>query len=200
MPLGGEQGNTRSRTIRGKIRSHITMRSVFILVGLSCMSHFAAAAQPAAGGSACDQYEWNMNREFSLLAGSPIALSALEERDEEARFTPLDRPLQLALQPGSEVKLLAQPGRSHDVAQSFAGLMPLSVPRASLYRISSNRRLWIDVIGPQGVVPSSKFAMQPDCDKLVKSVAFRLEPGTTYWIQLTGSPAREATLLVTLDR
>jgi hypothetical protein len=60
--------------------------------------------------------------------------------------------------------------------------------------------LWIDVVSPAGVVKSSRFAMQAGCSKLVKSVAFKLEPEIGYWIQLTGSPAREATLLITLDR
>jgi len=41
--------------------------------------------------------------------------------------------------------------------------------------------------------------MQPGCDKLHKSVAFRLEPETDYWIQLSGSPAAQAVLLITPD-
>ena len=76
----------------------------------------------------------------------------------------------------------------------------LYVPRRATYRISSDQRLWIDVVGPAGVVESSKFAMQTGCAKLVKSVAFTLDPEIGYWIQLTGSPVREPMLLITLDR
>jgi hypothetical protein len=50
------------------------------------------------------------------------------------------------------------------------------------------------------VVTSSKFEMQTGCDKLVKSVAFRLEQDTDYWLQLSGSLAPEPMLLITLDR
>jgi hypothetical protein len=78
--------------------------------------------------------------------------------------------------------------------------MLLYVPRSGAYRISSDQRLWIDVVGPDGVVKSSRFAMQIGCAKLVKSVAFRLDPEIGYWIQLTGSPVREPMLLITLDR
>jgi hypothetical protein len=113
-------------------------------------------------------------------------------------YAPLDRRLDLTLQPRSEVKLPEKPGREPG-ADSYAGLLLLRVPRISTYRISSNQRLRIDVIGPRGVVSSSKFAMQPGCDKLHKSVAFSLEPETDYWIQLSGSPAAQAVLLITPD-
>ena len=140
-----------------------------------------------------------MAQELSLLAGAPIKLDALAAQTPEARPTPTDRPLELELQPMADLSLLVKPGREH-AADSFGGLLKLVVPRAASYRISSNRRLWIDVVGPEGVVRSSKFAMARDCGKLAKSVAFGLEPDTDYWIQLAGSPTRDAVLLITLDR
>jgi len=170
------------------------------LLALLLVTQAATAAEPGMGSGGCDDYAWDMKREFFLLGSAPLALAALPERAEAARFTPLDRPLKVALRSGNEVKLLAQPGRSHDAAASHAGLMPLIVPRTSTYRISSDQRLWIDVVGPDGVVKSSKFTMQTGCEKLVKSVAFKLEPQTAYWIQLTGSPVPEPMLLITLDR
>jgi hypothetical protein len=152
--------------------------------------------QSAQGG--CDAFAWNMAREFNLLRATPFALEAVAARDAEAKYTPLDRRLDLTLKPAGEVKLLVPPGREPG-ADSYAGLLPLLVPRISSYRISSDQRLWIDVVGPAGAVKSSKFDMQPGCDKLRKSVAFRLEPETQYWIQLSGSPAANPVLLITLD-
>jgi hypothetical protein len=160
----------------------------------------AGAAESDAATGGCDAYEWDMNREMFLLGTAPIAVAALKARAEDARFTPLDRRLQVTLHPAAEVALLAPPGRAHDAATNHAGLLLLYVPRSGAYRISSDQRLWIDVVGPDGVVKSSRFAMQTGCAKLVKSVAFRLDPEIGYWIQLTGSPAREPMLLVTLDR
>ncbi len=160
----------------------------------------AGAAEPDMGTGGCDAYQWDMNREMFLLDSDPIAVAALKARAESARFTPLDRRLRVSLHPTGEVVLPAPPGRAHDAATSHAGLMLLYVPRSGAYRISSDQRLWIDVVGPDGEVKSSRFAMQTGCAKLVKSVAFQLEPEIAYWIQLTGSPAREPMLLITLDR
>ena len=165
------------------------------LVALLLLSCSARAADPQ---DACEKYDWDMGREFGLLLSTPIKREALAQQIAEAAWTPADRPVEVALRPMAEVKLLAKPGREYTV-ESFGGLLKLSVPRTAGYRISSNQRLWIDVIGPDGVVKSSKFTMQPACDKLRKSVAFRLEPDTDYWIQLSGNPTAEATLLITLD-
>ena len=151
------------------------------------------------GKSGCDAYSWNMGREFSLLLATPFAVEALAVRDPESKYVPLDRRIELKLKPAGEVKLLAPPGREPG-ANSFAGLLQVRLPRTSTYRVSSDQRLWIDVIGPGGVVKSSKFEMQADCEKLRKSVAFRLEPEVDYWIQLSGSPTQTPVLLITLDR
>ena len=58
-----------------------------------------------------------------------------------------------------------------------------SVKAAGTYRVSASERLWIEVVGPAGVVKSSKFAMEAGCESLRKSVAFPLEPETDYWIE-----------------
>jgi hypothetical protein len=157
----------------------------------------AAVPDPAQG---CDTYTWNMAREFQLLSATPWALQALKARDDGARWTPLDRRLEMTLVPEAEVELLAQPERAHDSAQSYAGLMLLLVPRSSSYRISSNQRVWIEVIGPDGPVRSSKFQMRTGCEKLVKTVVFPLEPETRYWLQVSGSPVPDPVVLITLDR
>jgi hypothetical protein len=166
------------------------------LAALLLLCCAAAAAQKQ---DPCDKYEWDMSREFSLLVGTPIKRDALAQQTSEAAWTPTDRPLEVALHPMADLKLLVAPGRE-PAPDSFGGLLKLQVPRTAGYRISSNRRFWIDVIGPGGVVKSIKFTMQAECDKLAKSVAFRLEPDTDYWIQLSGSPTPDAMLLITLDR
>jgi hypothetical protein len=171
-----------------------------VLLALLPLTGAASAAEPGSATGGCEDYQWDMNREMALLGAAPIAVTALKARTEDARFTPLDRRLQVNLHPEAEVTPLAPPGRVHDAAASHAGLMLLYVPRSGAYRISSDQRLWIDVVGPDGVVKSNRFAMQIGCAKLVKSVAFRLDPEIGYWIQLTGSPVREPMLLITLDR
>lgn len=155
------------------------------------------AADP---GQGCDSYTWNMTREFQLLSATPWPLKALKARDEDARWTPLDRRLELTLAPAAEVELAAQAKSAQGAAPGYAGLMLLLVPRPSSYRISSNHRPWIEVIGPDGPVQSSKFQMRTGCQRLVKSVVFALEPDTRYWLQVSGSPVPDPVLLITLDR
>jgi hypothetical protein len=171
-----------------------------VLLALLLLTGSASAAEPGSTAGGCDDYEWDMTREMFLLGTAPVAVAALKARAGDARFTPLDRRLQVSLHPAGEVALSAPPGRAHDAAASYAGLMLLYVPRTGTYRISSDQRLWIDVVGPDGAVKSSKFAMQTGCAKLVKSVAFKLEPELGYWVQVTGSPVRDPMLLITLDR
>ena len=156
-------------------------------------------SQHQQGDGGCDAFPWDMSRELNLLRATPVAADALTTIDEKAKSSPLDRRLDLTLRPAADVKLLAQPGRVHG-ADTYAGLLKVRLPRASSYRISSDQRLWIDVVGPGGVVKSTKFAMQPGCNRLHKSVAFRLEPDIDYWIQISGSPAPDPILLITLDR
>jgi len=180
----------------------VPMRSVFafvLLIASVCAPADERAPESDMQGG-CDTYKWNMTREFNLLHATPWMLTAQQARDDEARWTPLDRRLELTLAPQAQVRLLTQPGRSHDATSSYAGLLKVIVPRTSTYRISANQRLWIEVVGPDGVVKSSKFQMRTGCDKLVKSVAFALEPDVVYWVQLTGSPVPDPVLLITLDR
>lgn len=180
------------------------MRPAIALILLAMSAGAWAEQQGDTAGSdaaqGCDTYTWNMAREFQLLKATPWALQALKARDGQARFTPLDRRLEMTLAPQAQVELLAQPRGAHDSAQAYAGLTLLLVPRPASYRISSNQRLWIEVIGPQGPVPSSKFEMRTGCEKLVKSVVFELQPDTQYWLQVSGSPVPDPVLLITLDR
>lgn len=175
------------------------MRIAILLFSLLWAGAALAEDKPAAAQDPCEAFGWNMARELNLLRATPIALSALPQQSREAREIPLDRRIDLKLPANSEVTLLAKP--HHEPApDSYSGLLLLKVPRISTYRISTDQRLWMDVIGPEGVVQSTKFTMGPGCKVLHKSVAFRLQPDTEYWIQLSGSAVPNPLLLITLDR
>jgi len=147
----------------------------------------------------CMKSGWDLVRELTLLRESAITVQALPAPAADAHAAALDRRLEVKLQPSSTVKLLAKP-RQEPAADSYSGLLPLRVPRSSTYRISAGQRMWVEVIGPDGPVKSSKFANAPNCAVLHKSVAFPLQPDTAYWIQLSGSAKADAVLVVTLER
>jgi hypothetical protein len=69
-----------------------------------------------------------------------------------------------------------------------------------MYRISAGERMWVEVVGPEGPVKTEKFAQLPGCAAIHKSVAFRLQPDTDYWVQISGSAGADPVLIVTLDR
>jgi hypothetical protein len=140
-----------------------------------------------------------MTREFELLRAPPIALTALAAADPQARTAPLAQRLDLTLLPSRQVKLQVAP-RREPALDSFAGVLKLRVPRAGAYRVSASQRLWIELVGPAGVVKSSRFAMQAGCEALRKSVSFPLEADTDYWVELSGSPATDPVLVITPDR
>jgi hypothetical protein len=98
-----------------------------------------------------------------------------------------------------QVKLQVAP-RREPAPDSFAGVLKLRVPRAGTHRVSASQRLWIELVGPTGIVKSSRFAMQAGCEALRKSVVFPLEADTDYWVELSGSPTTDPVLLITPDR
>lgn len=176
---------------------HLTRILVSCLCALSCVSvHADEGHDPNAG---CETYPWEMNREWSLMLTDPIPRLASLFADPEARNMPLDRRVLMKLHPKDQVKFQAAPEKAGKEG-SYAGMLPIQLPYSKSYRISSTRPLWFDVVGPNGVVKSSKFAMALGCERLVKTVVFKLESDTVYWLQLSGSAQPEVEMILTLHR
>ncbi|MSQ59493.1 MAG: hypothetical protein EXR36_07580 [Betaproteobacteria bacterium] len=173
----------------------------FLLMMMLCLtSLLSRAAQhehPANAG--CDQYPWDMNREWSLMITDQVPMKSAAAMDPESRFIPLDRRVQFALHPSERVRLAAVPEKTN-AGITYAGMGLIRLPFGKKYRISVNQHAWINVIGPKGSVPASKFAMLEGCERLVKTVIFPLESETDYWVQISGSAQPEIALLITLDR
>jgi hypothetical protein len=159
-----------------------------------------ALAQHTHGQGGCGKFEWDMAKELKVLERARADVAALRAKAETAPASiPLDQALRASLAAEKDVTLLVPPRRP-SMPESFAGLFALRVPKAGTYRVSSNQRLWIEVVGPEGTVPTARFTMQADCEALRKSVAFALQPGKDYWIQYSGSAVQDPLLLVTEDR
>lgn len=171
---------------------------VLLILALSIMST-RAAGHDHQGNAGCDQYPWDMNREWSLMITDPVPIESLAAIAPESRYIPLDRRVQFALHPSERVRLAAIPEKTN-AGVTYAGMGSLRLPFGKKYRISTDKHAWIDVVGPKGLVPASKFAMLTGCERLVKTVIFPLESETDYWVQITGSADPEIALLITLDR
>ncbi len=175
------------------------MRVIALFVFMLFSFQVAAADDHLGDQGGCDKYPWDMNREWSLMITDQFPLKSYAVADPEARYIPLDRRVLFALHPSDQVKLPAATEKKH-AGSTYAGMARIQLPFQKKYRISSNKPVWIDVVGPNGIVPATKFAMMMGCEKLVKTVIFKLENEVDYWLQITGSADAQVELLVTLDR
>lgn len=175
------------------------MKAMAIVFSLLFPAVALAADDTAHGAGGCDSYPWDMNREWSIMITDPVPFQALEVRAEETRFMPMDRRVRFSMHAADKVKLAATPDKEAE-GVSFAGLAPLRVPFGKRYRISTNKPVWIDIVGPNGPVAAGKFAMAMACKTLVKTVIFKLDIETDYWLQITGSKEESVEMVVTLDR
>jgi hypothetical protein len=175
------------------------MRVIVLMISLLVSLPSLAAGHDHSASAGCDQYPWDMNREWSLMITDPFPMQSVAATDQESRYVPLDRRVQFALHPSAKVKLAAKPEKT-PAATTFAGMGLIRLPYGKKYRISTREAAWIDVTGPSGLVAPAKIAMLGGCDRLVKTVIFPLESETDYWLQITGSANPVITLLITLDR
>ena len=172
---------------------------ILVLVWLMLMSALAVADDNAHDQGGCDKYPWDMNREWSLMVTDPIPFKSATAIDPEAHETPKDRRMHYALHPVDQVKL-GVPSDKAESGKTYAGMSPLHVPFSTRFRVSSSKPVWIDVVGPNGALPAAKFAMRLGCERLVKTVVFKLDIDTDYWLQITGSKDPMVELLITMDR
>lgn len=158
-----------------------------------------AAEDGAHGKGGCDSFPWDMNREWAFMITDPIPFTSSAGRVEDARYLPMDRRVHFKLHPADKVNLATAPEKSFE-GSTYAGMAPMRVPFGKRYRISTTKPVWVDVVGPAGPVAAGKFAMAMDCDMLVKTVMFKLDIETEYWVQITGSRDDNVDVVVTLDR
>jgi hypothetical protein len=114
--------------------------------------------------------------------------------------------LDVALHPADEVSLAAMrgrttSGRSHQWADTYAGLLPFTVPTDGVYRISASSRTWIDVLESGQAVAR----VRPDhrlhrCGQVHKSVEFPLKKGNSYWLEVSGSDNPVISLVITSEQ
>lgn len=176
------------------------MRVKMCAVGLLIIGTNALAADEARDAQAgCDKYPLEMNREWSLMITDPYPMKSYAKVESEARFLPLDRRVALTLHPKDQVSLVVTPEKDRASA-GYVGVVPVRLPFSKRYRISSTKPFWIDVMGPNGVVNSTKSAEALGCERLVKTVIFRLEADTDYWLQFSSGAQAQLEVILTLDR
>jgi hypothetical protein len=147
----------------------------------------------------CDNFQWDLKREFALFRNDPVALVAAIREDSATAAAPLDRPIKVRLQPQRAVSFRVPPERLREGEgqQRYAGLLRFTAPRPGLYRITvESGQLWVDVVAGNELVKSPAYEAQTQCRPIVKSIAYRLTAGPLL-VQMNGIAASETTILIT---
>jgi hypothetical protein len=146
----------------------------------------------------CDNYQWDMQREFALIAVEAERVKTYSKGETQAPNIPLNKKLAVTLFPTGQVSFVVEPERKGKKAEEFAGLTRLAVPKDATYRVSTVIPVWIEIASESGErVRSNKFEMQSKCEKIFKSAAFPLRADTPYWLQMSASRERETFILIT---
>src|SRR5262249_6955435 len=121
-------------------------------------------------------FTWDVRHERTLFAEEPKVVVAAKTLAASPTLA-IDHLYQLQLREQSEVTFVAPPERKANDA-TYAGLARLTIETASVYRISLDQPLWIDVFVNGAVVPAKDFQGRPSCNAPHKIVEFALPAGT----------------------
>lgn len=142
----------------------------------------------------CSNYLTDISRDLTLWDKTPVTLSA-GATGSEATAAPLEMRLRIALKSHPQVRFAAPPEQMRGTPEKFSGLISIRTGAAGAYRLSAGDGLWLDVVGPAGLVPSRAFEMQTKCDRIFKTVTYELPADTHLIVQLNGGAAPETNLL-----
>jgi hypothetical protein len=159
-----------------------TAFAVFLVCGCLCAGSFACA-QPAD----CQNSEWDLSAEARLFGGAPTALDAGAD-GSTAPSLELTHLYVLSLRLAQTVHL---PSTERELRQgdTHAGIAVVKIGRAGRYRVSVDAPVWIDVVGPAGLVKSAAFQGHRACRTIHKIVEFELPIGPVL-LQVTGGTAQ----------
>lgn len=178
------------------------MRKNMILLAASL--GWAAASTASAGEPArpmtemhgdCANYLTDLRPDMALWA-QPVEAIVASSAPATAAAAPLETRLRIALKPHPEVRFPAAPEQMRGAPDKFSGLIAITTGAAGAYRVSAGNGLWLDVVGPAGLIPSRTFEMQTKCDRIFKTVTYHLPANARLIVQLNGGAGPEVDLLV----
>lgn len=137
----------------------------------------------------------NLPPGFAAWAEQGAELAAADGATDAVPDFPLERAATIRLHDQGVVRFRQPPGQSRMPQEAHAGILAVEIPSAGRWRVSASAPVWIDVIGPVGMVQSASHGRMAPCTSIRKVVAFDLQPGR-HWIQLSGNPGRALRLMV----
>jgi len=155
-------------------------------------------AQHPTGHDECANLPSNSAAVVSAMAKPGTKVNAQATRGPAAALTPAAERFEVTLHPAERVSLLAKPAESEPAA-TFAGLLPISVPRDGVYRISLSTHLWLEMLNGDTKLERIRLDPRLHCGTVQKSLGFPLKAGVKYWLQLSGNKSPEVHMVITTE-
>lgn len=162
---------------------------------LACALIAVLPLRPAQAEDPCAGFSWNVSHERALFASPPQKLAAAATASRPATIV-VDRLYQLQLGQQAQVTFAVPPEHSAP-ADTFAGIVQLTVPDGAAWRISLDAKLWVDVVVDGHLLPAVKHQGQSGCTAPHKIVEFGLPAGKTLILQLSDALAPTTRIAVT---
>ena len=125
-----------------------------------------------------------------------LAASSIHRLNDFQRIT-VGEKKEIIFHPEQRVIFAHPPEKVRTRENPFAGLVKMSVPEASTYRISINGRPWVDMVDESAqLTPTTNFAGLHSCPLFKKSLEFELLPNRDYIIQFSSSEANSAVVML----
>jgi hypothetical protein len=142
----------------------------------------AARAQDSAGSCGADG--WEMSREIAAFKSTAENLPAAVA---QFNLPPLELGVLyvLKLSPQERVQYPQSTNKKSLVRNPLGGLATLTVPADGQYRITVDSPLWIDVVGPDGIIAPSAYTGWHECRLFRKSVEYALPGGKPLTVQIS---------------
>lgn len=104
-------------------------------------------------------------------------------------------PAEVTLHPLAHVRFAATEGSQRGPDGTHAGLVTIRVPKTGRWWLSASAPLWIDVVGPHGLLPLAGREPVLPCTDLRKTLPYELAQGD-WLVQLSASRGAVVRLLL----
>jgi molybdate transport system substrate-binding protein len=156
-------------------------------------------AQHPTGHDECANLPANSAAVVSAMAKPGTKVNAQAARGPAAALTPAAERFEITLHPVERVSLPAKPAEGPETTAGFAGLLPISVPRDGVFRISLSTHLWLEMLDGDTKLERIRLAPRLHCGTVQKSLGFPLKAGVKYWLQLSGNKSQEVHMVITSE-
>lgn len=162
----------------------------------------------------CTKLSPGLQAVVAAMDGPGSKIEALPTRESTSAVETGIHKLEVALRALSEVRLVVKEGQSRqtlgregamagktkpseNLENLFGGFVRLIVPKDSMYRISTDSTVWIEVLDGEQPIERVRIAPRLHCGRIHKSLGFPLKRAQSYWLEMSSSTRPDIAVLIT---